>query len=111
MLASQILLSWSPDLLRDWVVRPLGEINASLSPRCIFILVFCKAQPFFSRTFVSCLSSCHFCKILSANASAAAFHSELLPCEICSEMLPKYPLLGLASSSRGFCASLSPAVI
>lgn len=52
VLASQILLSWSTDLLRDWVVRPSGEINASLSPRYIFIPVFCRAQPFFSRTLV-----------------------------------------------------------
>lgn len=53
LLASQILLSWSPDLLRDQVVQMLSEINMSLSSGYIFFPAFCRAQTFFSSAHVS----------------------------------------------------------
>lgn len=53
LLASLILLSWCPDLLRGRVVPMLSEISTSLSPGYMFFLAFCGAQTFFSSTHVS----------------------------------------------------------
>lgn len=96
LLASLMLLSWCPDLLRDRVVPMLSEINTSLSPRYIFFLAFCRAQTFFSSTHVSLpgISTSFILLVLLLLLFPLPASSHTLS----GELLPKSLLPGLGSS-------------
>lgn len=82
LLASQILLSWSPDLFRARVVQMLSEINMSLSPQGFIIPSFLQGSGSFLQH--PHLTQWHF----------PALHSLLL-------LLPVEQLLPVLHSSTG----------